>query len=178
MPGSVTIKATVMADAPALALIGAASFLDGFAGVLDGRSIVRHCAAHHSLAAYEALFAAGAQAFLAIEPLGAPVGYALTTRPDIPGMMEGDVELKRIYLLSRYHGCGAATGLLDAAIAANRGAGRLILGVYEHNARALAFYARSGFVEVAKRQFNMGGTLFNDKVLALDLTSVSCGKAS
>lgn len=171
MTPSITITPASPTDAQTLALIGAASFLDGFAGDLDGPSIVRHCHEHHSVAAYQSLFAHGAKAWLATEPKGAPVGYAMTTAPDIPGMADGDVELKRIYLLSRFQGSGAARALLDAVIASAKAAKRLILGVYEHNTRALAFYAKSGFTPVATRQFNMGGTLCNDQVLALDLSS-------
>ena len=39
------------ADAAALALIGAATFLETFAGILDGEAIVGHCAAQHQEAA-------------------------------------------------------------------------------------------------------------------------------
>jgi hypothetical protein len=40
------------ADAERLALIGAATFLETFAGVLDGGAIVGHCARHHTAEAY------------------------------------------------------------------------------------------------------------------------------
>ena len=53
------------ADAAALALIGAATFLETFAGILDGEAIVGHCAAQHQEAAYRAYLASGARAWLA-----------------------------------------------------------------------------------------------------------------
>ena len=43
-----TIREAGEADAPALALIGAATFLETFAGILDGDAIVGHCAAQHN----------------------------------------------------------------------------------------------------------------------------------
>ena len=120
----------------------------------------------------------GAQAWLACAEQGAPIGYAMNTAPDIPGMAEGDVELKRIYLLSRYHGSGAASALLDASITAATGANRLLLGVYDQNHRALAFYAKHGFTQIDTRTFNMGGTIYNDVVLALDLSQTRRKSAS
>ncbi|HAN89030.1 MAG TPA: GNAT family N-acetyltransferase, partial [Erythrobacter sp.] len=49
------------------------------------------------------LLAAGARAWLA-EIDRAPIGYALLTRPELDAAQDGDIELKKIYLLSRFHG--------------------------------------------------------------------------
>ena len=46
-----TIREAGADDAAALALIGAATFLETFAGILDGDAIVAHCAAKHCDAA-------------------------------------------------------------------------------------------------------------------------------
>ena len=51
-----TIREARTEDAAALALIGAATFLETFAGILDGDAIVGHCAAQHSEAAYRACY--------------------------------------------------------------------------------------------------------------------------
>ncbi|UZK65905.1 GNAT family N-acetyltransferase [Sphingomonas sp. M1-B02] len=159
-------------DARALALVGAATFLDAFAGVLQGEAIVAHCARVHSDAAYRNALAGGARAWLAESVTGgAPIGYALLGTPDLPGAQAGDVELKRIYLLARFHGSGAGAALMQAAVAAAGGHERLLLGVYAGNARAIAFYRRQGFVPVGERQFDVGGTLHDDLVFARPLAS-------
>jgi len=159
-------------DAPALALIGAATFLETFAGILDGDAIVAHCAAQHSEAAYRALLAAGAQAWIAeAQPGGAPVGFALVAKPDLAAAEDGDIELKRIYSLSRFHGSGLGSALMERAIAGAKGHRRLLLGVYARNDRALAFYRKQGFADIATRRFDVGGKLYDDRVLARPLVN-------
>ncbi|MBN8805791.1 MAG: GNAT family N-acetyltransferase [Sphingopyxis terrae] len=138
------------ADAAALALIGAATFLETFAGILDGEAIVGHCAAQHQEAAYRAYLASGARAWLA---------------------EAGDIELKRIYSLSRVHGSGLGAALMRCALHAAAGHRRLLLGVYARNERALAFYRKQGFVDVGTRQFNVGGKFYDDRVLARPLAA-------
>jgi len=158
-------------DAPALALVGAATFLETFAGLLAGGAIVAHCAREHSANAYRRHLANGARAWLAeIDPGAAPVGFGLLAEPDLPGARSGDVELKRIYVLSRFHGSGLGAMLMAEAIAAAEGSfERLLLGVYAGNVRALAFYHKHGFTPVVRRQFDVGGELYDDIVHAKPL---------
>jgi ribosomal protein S18 acetylase RimI-like enzyme len=85
--------------------------------------------------------------------------------------MRGDLELKRIYVLSKLHGRGLAADLLDAAIkhARTQNAPRLLLGTYEENHRAMAFYTKHGFETIGTRQFNVGGKIYDDIVMAKPL---------
>jgi ribosomal protein S18 acetylase RimI-like enzyme len=157
-----------------LALIGSATFLETFAGSLDGHGIVAHCRREHSPDAYAAHLADGAAAWLAgIEPGDAPVGYALLAKPSLPGAREdgSDLELKRIYTLARTHGTGVGRALLDTAVgeARQRGATRLLLGAYARNERALGFYTKNGFAPVGERRFRVGNAEYEDVVLALGL---------
>ena len=85
---------------------------------------------------------------------------------DLPGAQDGDIELKRIYALSRVHGTGIGLALMNAAIGASGKARRLLLGVYAGNARAISFYRKNGFEKIADRQFNVGGKFYDDTVLA------------
>ena len=158
-------------DADALALIGAATFLESFAGILDGTALQQHCQTRHAAATYAAYLAKGAQAWLVeVEPGHAPVGYALLTEPELDAAREGDIELKRIYLLSRFQGVGMAQTLMDTVQqAAAQDHTRLLLGVKDDNHRALSFYRRQGFARIGKRQFGVGGMLYQDLVLARPL---------
>jgi ribosomal protein S18 acetylase RimI-like enzyme len=79
------------------------------------------------------------------------------------------VELKKIYVLSRFHGSGIALQLLNAAVKHAAGLNRLLLGVKADNHRAIAFYHKQGFDEIGTRRFDVGGTLYDDIVLARDL---------
>ena len=167
-----SIRSASLADVQTLALVGSATFLESFAGVIDGDGIVAHCRNQHSPQRYEEYLAKGAQAWLAeIGPGAAPVGYALTCAPDLPQAQPGDVELKRIYVLSRFHGSPIAAALLEHAISAARGRVRMLLGVYNGNARALAFYRKHDFEIIGERRFDVGGHTYEDHVLARSLSS-------
>jgi diamine N-acetyltransferase len=83
---------------------------------------------------------------------------------------KGDVELKRIYVLSRFHGTGVGAALMSAATSGAGAASRLLLGVYAGNARAIAFYTKNGFEPIGQRKFDVGGTLYDDVVLGRQLT--------
>ena len=169
MSGQFTIRAATGDDIGALALVGAATFLDGFAGILDGPALVAHCQQNHSEATYRRYLDKGASAFLAEAEGGAPVGYALVSVPELEAARDGDIELKRIYTLSRYHGSGMAAALLDAALEATTGYGRLLLGVKDDNHRAIAFYRKHGFEQIGTRRFDVGGRIYDDVVLARTL---------
>ncbi len=58
---------------------------------------------------------------------------------------------------------------MAAAVAGAAGHDRLLLGVKADNHRAIAFYRKQGFKPIATRQFNVGGTLYDDLVLARPL---------
>jgi ribosomal protein S18 acetylase RimI-like enzyme len=163
-------------DAAVLALLGAATFLESYAGVLDGQTIVAACLGSHSLPAWERLLARqGVQGWIAeVDPGGAPVGYSLlSAEPEFPAehLRPGDAELRRIYVFSRFHGCGIGQALMETAIARARhaGAGRLLLGLHQDNHRAMAFYQRNGFREIGRRLFPVGNATFDDPVMALTL---------
>lgn len=161
-------------DSERLALVGAATFLETFAGLLDGSAIVEHCRKEHSAAAYRGYLEAGAEAWLAEAVVGcAPVGFALLASSALPGSNPdgSDRELKRIYSLSRMHGTGVGAALMRAAVerAMDQGAERLLLGVYAGNARAMAFYRKQGFAPIARRRFQVGDTDYDDIVFARPL---------
>ena len=169
-----TIRRAMPADVPALSLIGSATFLETFAGVINGADIVAHCVTEHSAAVYDTLLTNVDGAAWLAEALegGAPIGYAVLSRPKLPGAELDDLEIKRIYVLARFHGTGVGAGLMSEALdeAKHRGARRALLGVYSHNHRALAFYAKHGFTRIVERHFKVGANTYFDYVLARDLT--------
>jgi GNAT superfamily N-acetyltransferase len=170
-----SLRAAVPGDEHALALVGQATFLETFAGVLDGADVVAHCRDQHAAARYaEWLRRPSAALGLAeAQPGGAPIGYFWldAAQLPVPDPRDTDVELKRIYVLGRFHGTGTGAGLMAAALAAARarGARRMLLGVYAANERARGFYARQGFRQVADRRFRVGRRSYDDAVLALEL---------
>lgn len=171
---NISIRRADAADSARLAHIGVATFIDSYVFDIDGEAIIAHCTRQHSEAWYaECLAAPDNAAWLAeYEATGAPVGYALLCRPDLPvACGEDDLELKRIYVLSRFHGGPSGSLLMEAVIAEarRRGAGRLLLGTYEDNHRAIAFYRKNGFELAGTRQFQVGHRIYDDIVLARQL---------
>ncbi|MDJ0979204.1 MAG: GNAT family N-acetyltransferase [Erythrobacter sp.] len=166
---AIVVRPASAGDAGRLSLISNATFLETFAGQIAGEALMAHCATKHTPDFLAGLLANGAKAWLA-ELDDAPVGYALLTPPELDAAQQGDIELKKIYVLSRFHGGGLARDLLSAALAGAAGHRRLLLGVKADNARAIAFYEKHGFERIGTRRFDVGGKLYDDFVFARDLT--------
>jgi ribosomal protein S18 acetylase RimI-like enzyme len=157
----VTLRRATAADAAMLGVVGAATFLEAFTWALPGADIVAFCTKYHTEEAYAAYLAKpDTRITVAVTGDDAPVGYVMVCAPDFPSfdVSPGDIELKRIYLFSRYRAGGNAQRLMDAAISDARelSRSRLLLGTHADNSRAIAFYRRNGFIEVGTRTFTVG----------------------
>jgi diamine N-acetyltransferase len=179
---TITLRPATAADAAGLALAGAATFLEAFTWMLPGADIIAHCAKNHTAQAYRDYLALPTTRItLATAGDDAPVGYTMLVTPELPSfdVLPSDIELKRIYLFSRFraapvagqHGVRPAQALLNAAIADARGLGRsrLLLGTHAGNVRAIAFYRRNGFVEAGTRTFQVGSQVCFDLIFARGL---------
>jgi GNAT superfamily N-acetyltransferase len=152
-----------------LALVGAASFLETFAGFLAGDDILAHCRNQHSAAKYASMLADAQTHACLAEVKESPVGYAVLCLPDFPvPFTPDDIELKRIYLLHRFQGSGIGAALMKWSVERARSLGkkRLLLGVNAGNEKAVAFYRRQGFEHAGARKFQVGNTLCDDMILA------------
>lgn len=168
----IVLRTCVPGDEEALAPIGAATFLETFAGLLTGPDILTHCRVQHAASQYEAWLADAKYRLCLAELAGAPIGFVVLSPPDLPvDITEDDIELKRIYLLHRFQGGGLGRRLLEWSIAQARllGKRRLLLGVKADNTAALAFYDRVGFVRIGERKFLVGAMLCDDYILSLML---------
>ncbi len=189
---TITLRRATAADAPALALTGAATFLEAFTWMLPGPDILAHTLKNHTADAYTHYLAdPNTCVTLAVtgSPVtfpndsGTPVGYVLLCTPELPtfNVLPTDIELKRIYLFSRFRTSpvldarGAtipnlrpAQALMDASVADARAldATRLLLGTHAGNLRAIAFYRRNGFTEAGTRTFQVGNQQCCDLIFA------------
>lgn len=170
----ITVREAGAADAERLSLVSDATFLETFAHEIPGEAMLAHCREKHAPAYQASLIENGARGWLA-EIDGSPIGYAmLISSPELDAAVEGDVELKKIYVLSRFQGTGTAQRLFAEVLCAAQGNKRLLLGVKDDNHRAIGFYKRQGFEIIGTRQFNVGGELYDDFVFALNLTDALC----
>jgi ribosomal protein S18 acetylase RimI-like enzyme len=168
---NVSIRRAALEDAASLSLVGSATMLETYTHLLPGADILAHCTVNHAISKYVGWLADPAcVVWLAEAILGAPIGYLVLTPAGLPveGPSPRDLEVQRIYVLAPYHKAGLGHALMNLAIgeARARGAERLVLGVHNDNARALAFYGRQGFGVIAARKFVVGGTICCDSVLA------------
>jgi diamine N-acetyltransferase len=168
----VSVRRAVPADAAKLSLVGGASFLESFADDHPGDDLVNHVLERHSVMEYEAWLNDPTYALWILEEaLGAPVGYAMLGPAELPGTKPDDFEIKRIYVLRRWHGGGHGKKLFSLCCdeAKQRGGQRLILSVYTKNDLAREFYSRQGMAIIGKAEFKVGKARFIDLVMALDL---------
>jgi GNAT superfamily N-acetyltransferase len=151
------LRQAVPGDEGKLSLVGGASFLESFANDHDGDAVVKFVEETHSRDYYAAILADPDRVtWLVEEAVGSPVGYAVLQPAKLPFTDAAtDVELKRIYVLSKWHGGGWGTKLYQAVEdeARARGARRLVLSVYVKNFNAQKFYQKRGFVEVGRWEF-------------------------
>ena len=172
---TIAIRPCAKGDEQALALVGQATFLEAFAGILDGADVIAHCQRQHDVQLYRDWLALPAMRLWLAEatPGGAPVGYLVLSPAGLPvaDPRPNDLEIKRIYLLHRFQGQRVGQRLMQAALDQARagGAGRVLLGVYAENHDALAFYARCGFAQLGRRTFRVGRTDYQDVILGMTL---------
>jgi ribosomal protein S18 acetylase RimI-like enzyme len=103
------------------------------------------------------------------------VGYAQLRSGVSPACVSGDapIELSRFYVAREWHGRGIAQALMSGVVAeAQRRRARTVwLGVWERNARARAFYAKIGFVDVGSHLFMLGNDPQTDRIMVRTLTA-------
>ena len=169
------IRPCTAADADALALIGQATFLETFAGVLAGPDIIAHCKTAHATDLYRQWLQDPSYAIWIAEVAAgcAPIGFMVVAPAQLPlaDLSHDDVELKRIYILSKFQGSGTGSAFINEALrhAGRVGARRLLLGVYANNHAAMGFYVRNGFTQLGKRKFNVGGQDYDDNIMGRSL---------
>lgn len=173
---SFSLRPGVAADARALADFGARTFRDTFAAHNRPEDMDDYLSlAYGERQQSEELADPRVSVVVAESERGELIGYVIVRREpaEAPSCVAGadPVELARLYVDSGWHGRGVGEALMRAAIdrAREGGGGTLWLGVWEHNPRARAFYARWGFREVGEHPFRLGADIQRDLLLARPL---------
>ena len=169
-PGTpVTIRRAAVTDAPALAEFGRRTFHETFAPDNDPADMAVYLAEAFAPEKQAAQLAAPGRTCLLAEMDGALAGYACTmdgaAHPDAGGAHP--VELERFYVDRLWHGRGVAGPLMAAVMQHARAVGGdvLWLGVWERNARAIAYYRKQGFERVSAQTFRLGADVQTDDVM-------------
>ncbi len=169
---SILIRFATAADAETLSAFAAQTFIETFGG--DN--------APEDMAAYVAsAFTPERQATELADPggftivaasdddAGAFAAYAYVGDGDTPATMTNaaSIELKRFYVASQYHGRGIAQMLMQRVLDEVRrlGSRGVWLGVWQQNARAIAFYHKLGFRQVGSHSFQLGDDVQTDWIM-------------
>jgi ribosomal protein S18 acetylase RimI-like enzyme len=173
-----TIRRATRADAARLSEFAAAAFHEAFAAQNTAEDMASYVAGAFSPERQAAEISDPFADVLLVEPAAASatsalLGYAHLALTSAPACVTGlePIELKRFYVASAAHGRGVARELMEATLEAarSRGARTLWLGVWERNARAIAFYGKHSFRRVGEQSFVLGTDVQTDWVMARSL---------
>jgi ribosomal protein S18 acetylase RimI-like enzyme len=158
---SPVIRRAVLADAPALAELGAATFVEAFAYLYSPEDLAEFLASSHSQAAYERHLRDPAVAIWLAETAGAPpIGYAVAGSCKLPvkNLEARAGEIRQIYVRAAFHKHRLGTKLLVTALdwLASQNRRPLYVGVWSQNFGAQRLYGRFGFEKIGEYEFNVG----------------------
>lgn len=137
---TLTIRPATVEDAEGIARVNFLSSFDAYAELLGVDWFAQHPMDAEAVDNWRAGIQRGRSATTVAAAPDGVVGFAVTGPPrddDAPR----DLELALLYLLTPFHGGGAAQALLDASV----GERPAYLWTFNANARAQAFYRRNGF---------------------------------
>jgi len=137
----IAYRDATLADAAALATLGADSFTQTF-GHLYAPADLALFLDNHTVAAWSAELGDPDFAVRIAEQGDAMIGYAKLGPPHLPFTpTSAAAELRQLYVLAPWHGAGVAAALIEWVIAAARarGADELFLSVFTDNHRARRF---------------------------------------
>lgn len=163
------IRSARESDAAALAALAERTFRDAFGADNEPEDMDQHCAKNfgRDIQAGE-IMNPKIRTFVA-DLEGALIGLGQLRRSEPPSGIAAvrPLEIQRLYVDREWHGSGVAQALMRVMLdsAARDRADRVWLGVWERNARAIAFYKRCGFETVGEHVFALGSDLQCDLVM-------------
>ena len=162
------------ADAPLLSRVGATLFAQAFASSNTPENLNAYLAtAFNETQQRRELSDPNNLIWIAESDGGDAIGYThlkLDSATSVQAL-ERPAELSRIYADQRWHGAGVGQRLLAQCIETARAHDRshLWLGVFQQNARAIAFYRKHGFEIVGEQIFVVGSDPQADWVMVRPL---------
>ena len=168
----VTTRLATPADAALLASFAASAFSDSFAADNSAEDMSSYMADAFGESIQREELSDPRHVVFFAEQHGEVVGYAMLRAGPAPvpaSVADADaIEIARLYTVQRLIGTGIGATLMRRCIAAaaERGKRTIWLGVWEHNARAIAFYQRWAFIDVGSQLFTLGRDRQTDRVMA------------
>jgi ribosomal protein S18 acetylase RimI-like enzyme len=171
--GEILIRRAIDDDAPRIADFAQRTFVETFAADNTAEDMAAHVAKSFGRAIQLREIRDAGMITLLVELGATMAGFAQVRRGTPPACVAGvsPVELLRFYVDRPFHGRGIAQTLMRAVddVARELRGQTLWLGVWERNARAIAFYTKCGFVDVGEQAFLVGTDQQTDRVMARSL---------
>jgi diamine N-acetyltransferase len=170
---SVHIRRGVLEDAPALAALAARTFSDAFAADNTPEDLQAHLESSYGVVQQSrelsdpneiTLLAFSGEILIAFAQVRRKVPPECVTQAQA-------IEVHRFYVDRLAHGKGVAQSLMTAVKSAAQDfdAKHLWLSAWERNPRAVAFYAKMGFVIVGSADFVVGSDVQTDYIMVAAL---------
>jgi len=167
--GEVRILRCGRHDAPLIAEIARATFVETYAEQTPSEDMQEHLAHAYSAEQIDAELADPESTFFVARVGDAAAGYLKINRGKAQTELREPtgVEIESLYVSKRFQGYGVGRLLLDKAFdeARRAGADYVWLGVWERNAPARRFWNRMGFVEFASHGFRFGNAEHTDLMM-------------
>lgn len=157
-------RPATLEDAPALARLGAETFVAAFGHLYKPQDLEAFLAEVHNPHAVAAEIAGDQCTHRLVEDAGALVAFCKLRYPTKFGEYSdaaNPIELGQLYALPGHTGSGIGAQLMDWALEQARGGGHdaVLLSVYAENFGAQRFYQRYGFAKIADITFQVGDHL-------------------
>lgn len=154
-------RPATLADAPALAELGATTFVAAFGHLYRPEDLSAFLAQVHNPEAVAEEIAGDSCTHCLVEHEGALVAYCKLRYPShyvSYSDAANPLELGQLYALPGHTGAGIGAQLMDWAIRQARAGGHdaMLLSVYAENFGAQRFYQRYGFAKIADITFQVG----------------------
>ncbi len=167
-------RPATLADAPALANLGAKTFVAAFGDLYTPQDLADFLAEVHNAEAVAGEIAGESCTHRLVEDDGTLVAFCKLRYPTKFGdytEAQNPIELGQLYALPTHTGHGIGAKLMDWAIAhaRERGNDAILLSVYAENFGAQRFYQRYGFAKIADITFKVGEQLDPELLYELKL---------
>ncbi|WP_285711395.1 GNAT family N-acetyltransferase [Erythrobacter oryzae] len=154
-------RPATLADAPALAHLGAETFIAAFGDLYTPKDLADFLAEVHNPEAVAGEIAGDECTHRLVEDDGQLVAFCKLRYPTKFGDFteaKNPIELGQLYALPTHTGHGIGAKLMDWALAHAREGGHdaVLLSVYAENFGAQRFYQRYGFAKIADITFKVG----------------------
>ena len=158
------LRPATLADAPALAALGAETFIAAFGHLYSEADLAAFLAQVHAPGPVAQEIAGDECTHCLVEDAGALVAYCKLRYPSHYASYSDAVnplELGQLYALPTHTGSGIGAKLMDWALgeARNGGHDAVLLSVYSENFGAQRFYQRYGYTKIADITFPVGEQL-------------------